>query len=412
VRTKPQGRRGGIRAGSTEFTLFLAATMSMAALGVDVMLPAFGAIREGFGLAPDSTEVARLVTSYFMGLAVGQVFYGPIADYFGRKRTLALAGVLYGIGAVASALSPSLGILLAARFFWGLGAAGSRVIVGAIVRDVYEGDQMAKALSLVFSIFILVPVIAPALGALILTVTSWQMVFGFCAFWAVGVLAWSRRLPETLAPEKRLADLTFARLKVAARFVVTNRITFGYTAALAVLFGAFTSYLASSEIMFGEVFGVVEGFPYFFGGLAAVMGVAMFVNGRIVVRVGMIKLTRLTMRAYIVASGVFMLWILSEDGRPPLWGFVGGMAVILAIHALLIPNLNSRALEPMGSVAGMAAAIVGTASTLIGAVLGAVLDARFDGTLRPFAIALFAAAVISAFIVYRAEAGSRAAAPA
>jgi MFS transporter, DHA1 family, multidrug resistance protein len=118
------------------------------------------------------------------------------------------------------------------------------------------------------------------------------------------------------------------------------------------------------------------------------------------------------MRAYIVASGVFMLWILSEDGRPPLWGFVGGMAVILAIHALLIPNLNSRALEPMGSVAGMAAAIVGTASTLIGAVLGAVLDARFDGTLRPFAIALFAAAVISAFIVYRAEAGSRAAAAA
>lgn len=396
----------GIKPGSAEFTLFLAMAMSMTALGVDVMLPAFGAIREGFGLAPDATEVARVITAYFLGIAAGQVFYGPVADYFGRKRTLLAAGSLYAVGAVLAAFAPSLGLLLAARFLWGLGAAGGRVIVGAIVRDVYEGDRMARAMSLVYSIFILVPVFAPALGALILTVATWQWVFGFCAVWGVGILLWSRRLPETLAPENRLADLTFVRLRTAARFVVSNRVTAGHTAALAVLFGVFTSYLASAEIMFAEVFGVVEDFPYFFGGLAAVMGAMMFLNGRVVERIGMVRLTRWTMVAYVLSSAVFMLWILSEGGRPPLWGFIGGMAVMLAVHSLLIPNLNSRALQPMGEVAGMAAAIVGTVSTLVGALLGAVLDAQFDGTLVPFGIALFAAAVIAATILRWSERGA------
>ncbi|HVR33065.1 MAG TPA: multidrug effflux MFS transporter [Acidimicrobiia bacterium] len=396
-------RSGGIQAGSAEFTLFLAATMSMTALGVDIMLPAFAAIREGFGLAPDATEVARVVTAYFFGIAVGQVFYGPIADYFGRKRTLLVAASLYAVGAVLSALSPSLGLLLAARFLWGLGAAGGRVIVGAIVRDVYEGDRMARAMSLVFSIFILVPVFAPALGAIILNFTTWPWVFAFCAVWAGGVLLWSRRLPETLAPENRLADLSFARLKLAARFVLGNRITVGHTAALAVLFGAFTSYLASAEIMFAEVFGVVESFPVYFGALAAVMGLMMFINGRVVERIGLVRLSRWSMVVYIAASGLFMLAILSQQGRPPLWVFVAGMAVIMATHALLIPNLNSRALQPMGEVAGMAAAIVGTASTLIGASLGALLDARFDGTVTPFGIALFAASVAATLLLRWSE---------
>ncbi|MEX2278508.1 MAG: MFS transporter [Acidimicrobiia bacterium] len=406
MRSPLASRSGGIRSESAEFTLFLAATMSMTALGIDVMLPAFGAIREAFGLAPDSTQVARVVTAYFFGIAVGQVFYGPLADYFGRKRTLSVAAGLYGLGAILSALAPSLGLMLAARFLWGLGAAGARVVVGAIVRDVYEGDRMARALSLVFSIFILVPVFAPALGALVLTFSSWPWVFGFCAAWAAGILLWSRRLHETLAPENRLADLSFARLKVAAGFVVSNRITVGHTLALAVLFGAFTSYLASAEIMFAEVFGVVEAFPVYFGALAAVMGLMMWINGRVVERIGMIRLSRWTMAAYVVVSLVFMVVILMEGGRPPLWVFVTGMGGIMATHALLIPNLNSRALEPMGAVAGMAAAIVGTASTLIGATLGAMLDSRFDGTVAPFGIALFVAAVLATALLRWSERGA------
>ncbi|MFP5331083.1 MAG: MFS transporter [Acidimicrobiia bacterium] len=403
--TAPAVGRSRLRIGSPEFTLFLASTMALTALGVDVMLPAFGAIREGFGLAPDSTEVARVVTAYFLGIASGQVFYGPIADYFGRKKTLLFAGSLYAAGAIASALAPSLGLLLFARFVWGLGAAGGRVIVGAVVRDVYSGDQMAKAMSMVFSIFILVPVFAPALGALVLAVASWEWIFGFCALYAGGVLLWSRRLPETLAAENTLADLTFRRIGRAAKVVVSNRVTAGSTVALAVLFGVLTSYLASGEIMFSEVFGVTDLFPLYFGLLAAVMGAMMFLNGRIVERLGLVRLLRLTMWTYMVVSALFLVVVLAADGRPSLLVFMLGLGAILATHSLLIPNANSRALEPMGEVAGMAAAIVGTVSTLIGALLGAALDAQFDGTVRPFAVAIFAAAVVATLIFRWAEAG-------
>lgn len=406
VVSAPALGRARLRLDSREFTLFLASTMALTALGVDVMLPAFGAIREGFGLAPDSTEVARVVTAYFLGIASGQVFYGPIADYFGRKKTLVFAGSLYIVGALASALAPSLGFLLFARFVWGLGAAGGRVIVGAVVRDVYSGEQMAKAMSLVFSIFILVPVFAPAVGALVLAVASWEWVFGFCALYAVGVLLWSRRLPETLAVENRMEDLTFKRIRRAARVVVSNRVTAGSTIALAVLFGVLTSYLASGEIIFSEVFGVTDLFPVYFGLLAAVMGAMMYLNGRIVERLGLVRLLRWTMIAYVIVSGVFMVAVIAADGRPSLLVFMLGMGAVLATHSLLIPNANSRALEPMGEVAGMAAAIVGTVSTLIGALLGAALDSQFDGTVQPFAIAIFAAAVIATVIFRWAEGGA------
>lgn len=395
--------RSRLRLQSAEFTLFLASTMALTALGVDVMLPAFGAIREGFGLAPDSTEVARVVTAYFLGIASGQVFYGPIADHFGRKKTLVFAGSLYMAGAIASALAPTLGFLLFARFAWGLGAAGGRVIVGAVVRDVYSGEQMARAMSMVFSIFILVPVFAPAVGALVLAVASWEWVFGFCALYAAGVLLWSRRLPETLAPENRMDELTFARIRGAAKVVVSNRVTAGSTIALAALFGVLTSYLASGEIMFSEVFGVTDLFPVYFGLLAAVMGAMMYLNGRIVERLGLVRLLRWTMVVYVIVSAVFMVVVIAADGRPSLLVFMLGMGAVLATHSLLIPNANSRALEPMGEVAGMAAAIVGTVSTLIGALLGAALDAQFDGTVQPFAIAIFAAAVAATALFRWAE---------
>ena len=406
VVSAPAVDRSRLRLDSREFTLFLASTMALTALGVDVMLPAFGAIREGFGLAPDSTEVAKVVTAYFLGIAGGQVFYGPVADYFGRKKTLLFAGSLYVVAAVASALAPSLGFLLFTRFVWGLGAAGGRVIVGAVVRDVYSGEQMAKAMSLVFSIFIVVPVFAPAIGALVLAVASWEWVFGFCALYTVGVLVWSRRLPETLAVENRMEDLTFKRIRRAAKVVVSNRVTAGSTVALAVLFGVLTSYLASGEIIFSEVFGVTDLFPVYFGLLAAVMGAMMYLNGRIVERLGLVRLLRWTMIVYMIVSAVFMVVVIAADGRPSLLVFMLGMGAVLATHSLLIPNANSRALEPMGEVAGMAAAIVGTVSTLIGALLGAALDAQFDGTVQPFAIAIFVAAVIATVIFRWAEGGA------
>jgi MFS transporter, DHA1 family, multidrug resistance protein len=130
------------RLGRVELTSLLAMSMALAALGLDLMLPAFGAIREDLGLASDSTAVAGLVTAYFVGLAVGQLFYGPLADRYGRRPILYAGYLIYGLGALASTVAPTLPLLLAGRVLWGVGAAGPRVVTLAVIRDSFECEAM------------------------------------------------------------------------------------------------------------------------------------------------------------------------------------------------------------------------------------------------------------------------------
>jgi DHA1 family bicyclomycin/chloramphenicol resistance-like MFS transporter len=165
------GRR---RVRRPEFTAVLAFSMALTALGIDLMLPAFGAIRFDLGLAEDSTAIAGLVTAYFLGLAVGQLAYGPIADRFGRRPALYAGYIVYGLAALVTALAPTLPLLLVARFVWGVGAAGPRVVTLAMVRDAFEGEQMSRTMSMIMAVFILVPVVAPTVGAAVAAVSSWR----------------------------------------------------------------------------------------------------------------------------------------------------------------------------------------------------------------------------------------------
>ena len=391
------------RLGQFELTALLAAAMSIAALGIDLLLPAFGDIRESLGLAEDSTAVAGLVTTYFLGLAIGQLFYGPASDSVGRKPMLYIGFGVYALGAIMTALSPSLPLLLASRFVWGLGAAGPRTVTVAVIRDRYEGDEMSRAMSLVMSVFMLVPVFAPSLGALGISLVSWRWLFVACAVAAVGIAAWSLRMTETLpADERRPAQV--GRLLEAARMVVTNRVTVGYTLAMTALYGGFTSYLASSEIIFGDVFGAGEAFPLLFGGLAVVMAGAMLTNARIVRAVGASRLANRVMGGYVVAAAALLGVALATGGRPPLWAFVVGMAVVLSGHAIMIPNFNTLAMGPMGSVAGMASSVTGAAQVAVGSLIGALIDGAFDGTVVPFLTSVVVLSVVAAGLARWAQA--------
>jgi DHA1 family bicyclomycin/chloramphenicol resistance-like MFS transporter len=216
---------------------------------------------------------------------------------------------------------------------------------------------------------------------------------------------WARRLPETLRPEHRL-ELRFARIRLAARFVVTNRQTIGYTLALTALFVVFTSYLASSEIIITEVFGLGERFPLVFGGLAAVMGLGMLASGVLVDRVGTRRLGRATLVGYVVSAGFVGGLAVVTGGVPPFWVFAVGLAVLLGFHAVLIPNFNTLAMEPMAAVAGTASALIGAFSTAVGSLLGAVLDRTFDGTVLPLSIAFLGFGVLAAFAVGWADGGT------
>jgi DHA1 family bicyclomycin/chloramphenicol resistance-like MFS transporter len=392
--------------GQRQFTALLASIMALGALGIDLMLPVFDEIRAHFGLAPDATDVAQIVTVYFLGMAVGQIFYGPFADRFGRRPVLYTGLTIYALAAVGAALAPTLPLMLLSRFVWGLGAAGPRVMAVAVVRDVYEGEAMARAMSFIMAVFVTIPIVAPSLGAAIAALGPWQIVFWFCALYALAVGVWSLSLEETLAVENR-RELRMRPVLEAAREVVTNRQTIGYTMAMVFLFGAFTSYLASSELIVGEIYDRPALFPFIFGGTATAMGSAMLLNARLVGKLGLHQTVRYAVTGYTtLALGLLAVTLLTA-GKPPFWLAVVWISAVLVMHATMIPNVNSAALEPLGHIAGMASAVIGTVSLAGGALLGALIDRNLSGTITPLILGMVVYGLIAAVWITSAERASR-----
>lgn len=382
------------RLGRREFTVLMSVTMAAVALSIDMMLPAFPAMREDFGLPPDSNTVALVVTAFFVGLGIGQPVWGPLSDALGRKRVLWVGLAVYGLSVLGAVLAPSLAVLLVLRVVSGVGAASLRVVAMGVIRDTFAGVQMAKTLSTIMAIFILVPIVAPTLGAGILLLGfSWHGVFVFLAVFAAALGGWLTRLPETLPPERRMS-LRWTSLANALRTVVGNRFVMGLTAAQTATFGFFTSYLASSQLIVADVLGLEPWFPVIFAAAAAVLGVGMLTNPRLLDRWGLRAVLRRGVLGYAVAMATFTAVTLAFGGRPPLVLYLVTLAPILFAQAVVIPNLNSAAMTPVGRVAGTAAAVIGSFATLGGAFLGALIDRTYDGTLAPLATAGLLAAVV------------------
>jgi DHA1 family bicyclomycin/chloramphenicol resistance-like MFS transporter len=309
-------------------------------------------------------------------------------------------------------VAPTFGLILVSRFVWGLGAAGPRVVTLAVVRDQFEGQRMSRAMSSIMAVFILVPILAPALGSGIVAVASWRWVFGLCTLAAMAVAFWALRLPETLRPEHRMDRLALAPVLRSARLVLTNRQTVCYLMAMSFLFGAFTSYLGSSENIISDTFDLADAFPLVFGVLAAAMGGAMLANGRVVMRLGTIRLAHGALLVYVVLTTLYAAMAFATGGEPPFWLFMIGTGAVLCCHALLIPNLNTIAMAPMAAVAGVASSVLGAIETAVAALLGRVLDQAFDGTIRPLAYGFLGYGLVALAFVLVAERGRLFARPA
>lgn len=385
-----------------ELIAFLAMAMALTALGIDLLLPAFPELRVEFGLEPGSTAVSGFITAYFVGLAGGQLLIGPLADRFGRRPLLRAGIVLYAIAAGLAIVAPSFTLLLVARFIWGVGAAAGRVLAIAIVRDRFVGAAMARTMSLVMAVFVIVPVIAPTVGALLLRVLSWDQLVLLNVGGAALVLLWTVRLEETLTVEGR-RPLHLRAIGSATVRVVRDPITGPLVLAQAVLFGGFASYLSTSEIVYREVFDQEALFPVLFGGMALVMGTATLVNGRIVERIGLVRMLRIDLVGYLVGATSLLALALVTGGSPPLLAYLVVLGVLLASHAMIIPNMSARAMEPMGDVAGVASAINGAALIGGGALLGAGIDRAYDGTVRPLAGALVLGGLLVAWLLARSS---------
>lgn len=368
-----------------ELLTLISAIMALMALGIDLMLPAFDDIREAYDLGAASPETGKVITVFFLGLAVAQLVYGPLADRFGRKPVLYLGGAIYLVGAIGSALAPTFELLLLSRFVWGIGAAGSRVVATAIVRDRFEGPAMAAAMSQVMAVFMLVPVLAPTIGSGLIAVLPWQSVFWFCAVWAVIITVWSLRLRETLDPANR-RPLKFGSTIRGYTEVARTRVTAGYTVSTIFLQGVFTAYLASSELLIADVFDREAQFPIIFGLVATLFAAGAIINGRVVERVGIHRLVNTVFMILLPMTALSVVLSIASDGRPSFWVYMPLLGLTLGSFMFLMPNLNTAALTPVGHLAGTASALSGAARMAGGAVLGTLVSAKVSDSTTPFSI--------------------------
>lgn len=399
----PAAQRATLEPGSRWFIATLAGCMAATALAIDTALPAFPELRTAFGLADDATSITGVITAFFLGSSLGLLPAGLLADRFGRKAVMWGGLALYIAGAIASIFAPSLTVLFVARFVWGLGSAGPRVAAMAMVRDAYEGEQMAKQMSLIMAIFILVPTFAPALAAGVLLLGPWQAVFWMCVIVAVVIAAMVSLLPETLAVDDR-RPLAVGDVGRSLRLVVGTPGSVAYLAALSALFGTFLSYLASSEIILEQVFELGEWFPLFFGGVAMVLGGAVLINSRYVELLGLQRIIQVGLAGLVVSAVLLLTLSLATGGTPPFWPFTIALAAVLFFTQLVMPNLNAAAMRPLGRVAGSAAALFGMIPGVIGAIVGGAIDRQFDGTVTPMSVAFVVLSVVAIVAWRRAAA--------
>jgi len=367
---------------SAEFIVLVALLNAMVAMSIDTMLPAIGAIATELGAAdPNSRQF--IVTALFAGITIGTLIYGPWSDSLGRKPTIVIGLCFYALGSLICLFSVNFPMIIAGRLVQGFGAAAPRIVSIAMVRDGQAGAAMARVMSLVMMVFMLVPMLAPSIGQLVLMVAGWRMIFlGFLVFGIVaGLWMWFRQ-DETLPPEKRIS-LSAAALLGAAAEVLRHPVAMGYTMASGFVFGSFIVYLGTSQQIFAEQYGQGAYFALWFAFFASGIAVAMLVNVRLVMRYGMRRLSTLALRSLVLISVVFLAISLLLDGHPPLWSLAMFLLASFFCSGLLFGNFNAIAMEPMGRIAGMAAAISGSLSSLIAIITGGVIGQFYDGTVIP-----------------------------
>ncbi len=367
---------------TTEFVAMTAFLMALNALAIDVMLPAMSRIAIALD-APSENDAQYIVLVYMIGFGVSQLFWGPITDRFGRKPVLRLVLIGYVATALGCTLSDTFNSLLAWRFLLGVFAGGTRVISVSVVRDLFVGRGMARIMSLVMTVFMVVPILAPMIGAQIMNVIDlWQSTFGLLALGGLIMLVWSWfRLPETRPPHRR-TPINVKAVAKAYWTVFNTRVAFGYMMASGVIFGALIAYISSSEQIYSDIFNLSpEQFTICFAIIAASMSVATFTNSNLVEKLGQ----RLISHASMIGFTVFALGqvVITMMFGPNLYVFMAMFCMVFMNFGFMGPNFNSMAMEPLGEVAGYASGVLGFASTTVAAFIGGMIAHQYNGSMVP-----------------------------
>ena len=395
----PVGTR---RVGPKETVALLAGLMALNAFAIDAMIPALPDIGSELGVVAENDR-QLVVVAYFLGFGVGQIFWGPLADRFGRKPILAAGVALYACFALLCGIAGSFELLIAGRVAMGASAAVTRVLVMAMVRDLFEGEAMARVMSLVFMVFMLVPMLAPNVGQAILLVADWRAIFLVLAGYGAIMWLWSFvKLPETLHPEYR-RPLHGGEIWQAVKIAATDRLSIGYTMALTAVFAGLTGYIASIQQIIFDVFEAGNLIGLIFAAIAAPMAVASWGNSRVVGRIGLRRTGHGGLIAFVVVATVHAL--IAEAMDEPLWLFIVMMELTFVAFAFTTSNFGTLAMTNMAPIAGTASSFQGVTGTIGGAMLGFFIGHSFNGTQLPFLIGLSACGIIALGLVLWTEHG-------
>lgn len=388
-----------------EFVIIISLMMSLTALSIDAMLPALPKI--GSDLNVQNANDRQLVVSLlFLGMAVGQMFFGPLSDKTGRKPAIYGGYALFIAGSLLSMIALSFPVLLFGRLLQGTGASAPRAVTVALIRDRYEGRAMARVMSFVMTVFVLVPMLAPTFGQSLLLFSGWRSIFGsFVLIAVIAVLWFALRVPETLARENR-APFSLRRIVTAIREIVSIRLALGYTVAAGLISGAFLGYLNSAQQIFQELYALEELFPLYFAVVALSLGLASLLNARLVMRFGMSLLVRWSLPAVLGLSIAALGIALLTAGQPPLWFLMAFLMTTFFCIGILFGNMNALAMKPLGHIAGIGAAVMGSLSTLISVPIGIIIGQNYNDTILPLVGGMAILAGVSIIVVRWAEGGS------
>ena len=381
--------------GFGEFIITIAIMTASVAMAIDSMLPALPAI--GHSLNVTNTNDAQLVIAvFFFGFGVSQILFGSLSDAFGRRNILLGGLAVYVLAMFGAAATSSFEMLLVMRFVQGIGGAAVRITTMAIVRDCFGGREMARVMSFVMIVFMIVPIVAPSVGQLIISYANWHWIFILLGLIGSVLFIWgAARLKESLPPQERI-PLSIRAVGDGFRTVLTNRITCGYMIGLTMFTGVISAYVISVQQVFGEVYGLGDWLPIAFAATAGGIAVANFANGFFVRTFGMRRISHAAMILFTVISAFGYLMALDTTVNFALDYAL--FTILLMMFAVIATNFTAISLEPMGNLAGTATAITGFVSTTFGALLGGLVGQMFNGTVQPLfaGFAIFGAVSVAA----------------
>lgn len=375
----PGGQPPATAPTSPAFVATACALMALVSLSIDAILPGLESLAADLGVA-DGNRRQWVITALFLGLACGQLIYGPMSDSIGRRKAILLGVAVFSAGSLVSATAQSFEAMLVGRVIQGLGVAGPRTVTVAMIRDRFEGAAMARLMSVIMTVFIMVPVLAPGLGQLVLLVAGWRVLFLF-----VMVFAWAAAAALVLlVPERKISRPPFNLRDtwIGAAAILTHRRSMAVTVAGGCIYGALMGYVNSSEQIFHGVFDTGALYPVYFGGLAVFMAAATATNGQLLKRVSMQAICMSALAVHCAWTAVAIGAELAMGGLGLVW-FLAYNAITLFALGLTFGNFNAMALQPFGHIAGAAAAVQATVMTLVSLVTAAVIGNLFNGTLMP-----------------------------